>query len=77
MPNRPSLPVRFPLGTKYILERHGPHVKRFVEYPSGRRVNLPSRKALNCSLELQQIGTVPNAEPDVIVVKVPALADTD
>jgi hypothetical protein len=71
MPNRPSLPARFPLGTKYILEGHGPRVKRYVEYPSGRRVCLPSRKALNCScLELQKIGIVPNPESNVIDAKV-------
>jgi hypothetical protein len=70
VPNRPSLPARFPLGTKYIIERQGKRVKRYVEYPSGRRVFLPSRKALNCfCLELQQIGIVPNPAPDVIDAK--------
>ena len=71
MPNRPSLPARFPIGTKYILEGRGPRVKRYVEYPSGRRVYLSSREVLNCScLELQKIGIVPNPEPDVIDEKV-------
>ena len=42
------LPKRFPIGTKYILESHGSFVKRYVEYPSGRRVELETRKALSC-----------------------------
>ena len=73
MPNHPSLSDRFPLGTKYVLERHGPRVKRYVEYPNGRRVWLPCRQALTCScLEFQQIGIVPNAEPDATDTKITA-----
>ena len=73
MPSRPSLPAHFPVGTKYIIERHGPRVNRYFEYPSGRRTYLPSRKALNCiCLELQKIGIVPNPDPDVMDAKITA-----
>jgi len=42
------LPTRFPPGTKYVLESHGGTVRRYVELPDGRRISLPSRKALTC-----------------------------
>ena len=42
------LPTRFPPGSKYVLESHGATVLRYVELPDGRRVPLPSRKALTC-----------------------------
>jgi len=67
MPNTPSLPTRYPIGTKYVLERYGRYVRRYIEYPDGRRVQLPSRKALPCScMELQQIGIVPDRGPAAI-----------
>lgn len=73
MPSRSSLPTYFPVGTKYIIECHGPRVKRYIEYPNGRRTYLPSRKALDCTcLELQKIGIVPNPDIDVIDVKISA-----
>jgi len=39
------LPTRFPEGTKYVLESHGGEVRRFVEFPDGRRITLSKRKA--------------------------------
>lgn len=45
-PNR--LPANFPPGSKYVLESRGPAVHRYVELPDGRRVALPTRKALTC-----------------------------
>jgi len=42
------LPSRFPDGTKYVLESEGGTVRRFVEYPDGRRVMLARRKAAVC-----------------------------
>lgn len=42
------LPTRFPPGSKYVLESHGATVRRYVEFPDGRRVSLPARKALTC-----------------------------
>lgn len=41
----PRLPTCFPVGTKYILEGRGLLVERYVEFPNGRKVRLPSRKA--------------------------------
>lgn len=42
------LPTRFPLGSKYVLESRGATVRRYVELPDGRRISLPSRKAVTC-----------------------------
>jgi hypothetical protein len=55
------LPVCFPVGSKYVLEACGPFVRRYVEFPNGRRVKLAKRKALPCGcLEWQQISIVPD-----------------
>ena len=48
MRRSPRLPKRFPVGTKYILESYGAFVRRYIEYPSGRRIELETRKALSC-----------------------------
>ena len=40
MRRSPRLPKRFPVGTKYILESYGGFVRRYIEYPSGRRIEL-------------------------------------
>jgi hypothetical protein len=39
----------YPDGTKYVVEAHGPIVKRYVEYPDGRRIRLNNRKSHRCS----------------------------
>jgi hypothetical protein len=51
------LPKRFPVGTKYVVESHGPLVTRYVEFPNGHRVVLAKRRALPC-------GTVGHRSPD-------------
>jgi hypothetical protein len=38
-----TLPKRFPVGTKYILEGSGPIVQRYIELPNGRRIKLKAR----------------------------------
>ncbi len=48
MRRSPRLPKRFPVGTKYILESYGGFVRRYIEYPGGRRIELETRKALSC-----------------------------
>lgn len=54
------LPTRFPDGAKYVLESHGGMVRRFVEFPDGRRVTLPARKAAACVCsELAEVSIVP------------------
>ena len=40
------LPVRFPTGTKYVLESRGPFVQRYIEFPNGRKVQLARYCAL-------------------------------
>ena len=51
------LPARFPEGTKYVLESVGGMVRRFVEFPDGRKIVLPSRKATTCCAE--EVSIVP------------------
>jgi hypothetical protein len=42
------LPNRFPEATKYVVEAHGPLVRRYIEFPDGRKLELEPRKALTC-----------------------------
>jgi len=42
------LPSRFPDGAKYVLESDGGMVRRYVEFPDGRKVVLARRKAAVC-----------------------------
>jgi hypothetical protein len=61
------LPVRFPTGAKYVLESRGQFVRRYIELPNGRRVQLARRKALFCACAaVQQINTVPDETAAVI-----------
>jgi hypothetical protein len=61
MLSRTRLPERFPIGTKYVLEGCGPFVRRYIEFPNGRRVDLTTRQALSCTcLARQQISIVPD-----------------
>ncbi len=48
MPSASHLPNLFPTGTKYALEGRGRFVRRYVELPDGRRIQLATRKALTC-----------------------------
>jgi hypothetical protein len=48
MPIASLLPKRFPVGAKYVVEGHGPFVRRYIELPNGRRIQLSTRKALTC-----------------------------
>ena len=44
--NSNSLPKRFPVGTKYVIEgRPGQVPTRFIEFPDGTRLRLPKRQA--------------------------------
>ena len=54
MPSASLLSVRFPAGTKYVLEGFGPFVRRYVEFPNGRRIQLATRKALSCKCAKRQ-----------------------
>ena len=59
MPSASLLPKRFPAGTKYVLEGFGPFVRRYVEFPNGRRIQLATRKALSCT-ERERTAIVPD-----------------
>jgi hypothetical protein len=60
------LPMRFPDGTKYVLEGCGLFVRRYVEFPNGRRILLSARKAVSCHCaDRQNISIVPVDSPDV------------
>ena len=58
------LPGSFPAGTKYVVESHGPIVRRYVELPNGRRIKLETRKALTCTCTERQITIVPDHNTD-------------
>ena len=51
--------MRFPAGTKYVLESCGPFVRRYVEFPDGSKIQLPTRKALTCMCTERQTSIVP------------------
>jgi hypothetical protein len=37
------LPSRFPVGTRYVIEGRGGHIcLRYLEFPDGRKVDLPA-----------------------------------
>lgn len=59
----PRLPARFPANTKYVLEARGPWVRRFIEYPDGRKVELKRRKAATCDCAEQTL--VPAMTPQL------------
>ena len=48
MPRSSRLPARFPVDTKYVLEARGHMVRRFIEFPDGRKMELKPRKAATC-----------------------------
>ena len=65
--SKPSrLPARIPDGTKYVLESKGAIVRRFVEFPSGRKLRLTNRKAMTCSCADQQNSLVPSEVADLV-----------
>jgi hypothetical protein len=38
-----QLPTRFPVGTRYVIEGRGGHIRlRYLEFPDGRHVDLPA-----------------------------------
>jgi len=43
-----QLPTRFPANSKYVLESRGPWVRRYLEFPGGRTLELTPRKAATC-----------------------------
>jgi hypothetical protein len=51
-------PRRYPVGTKYVLEARGPFVRRYVEFPNGRRIKLATRKALSCTYAEREKTTI-------------------
>jgi len=60
-------PTRYPVGTKYVLEARGPFVRRYVEFPNGRRIKLATRMALPCTCaEREQTNIVPDHSTDVV-----------
>ena len=61
MRNASRLPRRLPEGTKYVVESDGPLVRRFVELPNGKKIILPSRKAISCGCG-DRVSIVPEQE---------------
>ena len=60
------LKKRFPVGTKYVIESDGAFVRRYVEFPNGRRLRLPVRKALTCTCAERQTSIVPKVGADTL-----------
>ena len=72
MSSSSRVPRRVPVGTKYVIETNGLSVRRYVEFPNGRRVNLSARKPLSCEcLEWKQISVVPDRRVAVAKVRSP------
>jgi hypothetical protein len=53
------LPARFPANSKYVLESRGPYVRRYVEFPDGRKVELAPRRSLTCHCAGRAAALVP------------------
>jgi hypothetical protein len=69
MPRASRRQMRFPAGTKYVLEGRGPVVRRYVEFPNGSRMPLPTRKALTCMCAERQTSIVPQHNADAFEVQ--------
>jgi hypothetical protein len=54
------LPKTFPDGTKYVIEVHGPTLRRYVIFPNGLKINLSNRKAVRCACREPNISVVPD-----------------
>jgi hypothetical protein len=39
---RVRLPSRFPVGTRYVIEGRAGRILRYLEFPDGRKVDLPA-----------------------------------
>ena len=56
------LPARFPANSKYVLESRGPWVRRYLEFPDGRTLELTPRKAATCHCaEIAAVAETPPA----------------
>ena len=55
------------VGTKYVLRGCGPLVRRYVEFPNGRKIKLATRKASPCTcVEREQTNIVPDQVADAV-----------
>lgn len=57
-----GLPAKFPAGTKYVLEARGGTIRRHIEFPDGRRMELSPRQAATCNCLAQQTTVVPELD---------------
>lgn len=63
------LPARVPVGTKYVVECRGVSVRRYIEFPDGRRVQLRARRALVCGGSVEgQISLVPELRGETVAI---------
>lgn len=58
------LPKRIPAGSKYVLESQGGFVRRFLELPNGRKLELATRKAEVCVGACAEASLVPALAPE-------------
>lgn len=52
------LPKNFPDGTRYVVETHGAVIRRYVVFPSGRKINLSNRKAVRYACRESNVSVV-------------------
>jgi hypothetical protein len=53
------LPNRFPVGTRYVLEGRGVRISlRYLEFPDGRKVNLPADLATRTKARAGRAGRI-------------------
>jgi hypothetical protein len=62
--------TRVPVGTKYVLEARGPFLRRYIEFPGGRKVALAKRKAASCLCSEYSVVSI---VPESIDIEVPML----
>jgi len=62
------LPGRLPVGTKYVVESAGALVRRFVELPNGKKISLPTRKALPCKCG-ESVSIVPDQTSEAPLIR--------
>jgi hypothetical protein len=53
MPSTTRMPEQFPENTKYVLEARGPVVRRYLEFPDGRKMELEPRRVSTCRCHAQ------------------------
>jgi hypothetical protein len=58
------LPSRFPVGTRYVIEGRGGRIRlRYLEFPDGRKVDLPADLAARAEARNSAVRRPSNRHP--------------